>query len=192
MIFSYVTGMFNHQKNSTLKSLFRVAVIGPESTGKSTLSAGLAHHFNTLWVPEYARQFIESLDHPYTFDDVLAIARGQVELEDQLSAKAARLLICDTNLIVIRIWLIHKYGRCPEWIDDMIRRRHYDLHLLTDIDIPWISDPQREHPHLREYLFNRYHETLREFGLNYHVISGNAEERLFKAAGIISAHTGLH
>ena len=166
--------------------MFKVAVIGPESTGKSTLSSGLAEHFNTVWVPEFARQYIEKLDRPYTHEDVLAIARGQVELEDQLSAKAQHLLICDTNLVVIRIWLIHKYGTCPEWIDDLIRRRPYEMHLLTNIDIPWISDPQREHPHLRQYLFNMYHETLREFGLNYHVISGNEQQRLSTSVDIIS------
>lgn len=165
----------------------KIAVVGPESTGKSTLSGQLAAHYRTVWVPEYARVYIDRLNRPYAYDDVLAIAEGQLRSEDTLAASANRLLICDTNLIVIQIWLEHKYGRCPEWISDTIRTRPYAIHFLTDIDMPWTDDPLREHPHLREYLFQRYTETLDSYGIAYHVLSGNQEQRKIKAIGIIDS-----
>ncbi len=168
-------------------SIIKIAVVGPESTGKSTLSMQLAAHYRTVWVPEYAREYFDKLNRPYKYDDVLAIAEGQLRSEDALAAAANRLIICDTNLIVIQIWLEHKYGRCPEWIGDTIRNRPYAMHLLTDIDMPWIDDPLREHPHLREHLFQRYSETLDSFGIAYRVLSGNQEQRRTNAIAIIDS-----
>jgi NadR type nicotinamide-nucleotide adenylyltransferase len=167
-------------------NLFRIAIVGPESTGKSTLTSQLANHYKTVWTPEYARRYLDRLDHPYTYDDVLAIAKGQLTLEDEMAGKAKRMLFCDTNLIVIKIWLEHKYRNCPDWINDTIRDRRYDIHFLTNIDVPWIDDPQREHPHLREFLFQRYCETLQEFDIPYFVVSGNEEQRLTSAITIIT------
>ncbi len=168
--------------------LIRVAVVGPESTGKSTLSEQLAGYYHTVWVPEYARGYIEGLRHSYTPADVEQIARGQLAAEDDAAEKANLLLICDTNLTVIQIWFEHAYGYCPHWIRRVNRERRYALHLLTDIDIPWEPDPQREHPELREYLFNRYRHLLAELSVPFCVISGDAGERLRRAVAAIHQH----
>lgn len=166
----------------------KVVIIGPESTGKSTLSAGLAEHFSCPWVPEYAREYIESLDRHYSFEDLLVIAKGQLDLEDEKAKEAAELLICDTDLHVIKVWSEHKYGMVHEWILDQIKSRKYDLYLLTDIDIPWEEDPQREHPEpeMREYFFNQYVSLIRETGVPYERISGSEEERLQQAIAHIN------
>ncbi len=169
-----------------MMNIFKIAIVGPESTGKSTLSARLAEHYRTVWVPEFARQYIERTGPSYTLEDVIRIAHGQLMLEDEMAGRASRLLICDTNLIVIRVWLEHRFSVCPAWIDDTIRKRKYDIHFLTDIDIPWTDDPQREHPHLRDHLFSRYRETLQDFQIPFHILSGNEDQRLARAVDIIS------
>ena len=124
----------------------KVAIIGPECTGKSELSRYLAEHFETEWVPEYARAYLDKLMHPYTQDDLLKIAHGQLRLEDEYTMDANNFLICDTNLYVIKIWSMFKYGNCQDEILKTIASRKYDLYLLTYVDIPWQEDPLREHP----------------------------------------------
>ncbi|MBC7919881.1 MAG: ATP-binding protein [Ferruginibacter sp.] len=159
----------------------RIAVTGPESTGKSTLSAQLAAHFRTVWVPEYARAYLDQLPHPYGADDILAIAQGQVELEKQLAGQANRLLISDTELLVTKIWSEHAFGHCPEWILEALAHQRYDLYLLTGIDIPWAPDPQREHPHLRDYFYQRYRRELESRHWPFVEIWGEPSIRLDKA-----------
>src|SRR5690606_11050767 len=122
----------------------RVAVIGPECTGKSDLSKFLAAEFNTVWVPEFAREYLDNLSRPYIIDDLTEIAKGQIEQEDSLTARANQVLICDTNLYVIKVWSNFKYGHCDPWILRQIAERPYDLYLLTYVDIPWEYDPLRE------------------------------------------------
>ncbi|MGY6741774.1 MAG: AAA family ATPase [Cecembia sp.] len=167
--------------------LKKVVVIGPESTGKSTLSQALAAHFSCPWVPEFARSYIESLDRPYDYEDLLAIAKGQIQLEETQSKAANDLLICDTDLHVIQVWSVHKYGKVNDWILQQIESRAYDLYLLTDIDIPWEDDPQREHPQpeMRQYFFKVYQELLLNKGLPFEIISGSESERLQKAIAIV-------
>lgn len=152
--------------------IIRVAIIGPESTGKSTLSAALANHFNTVWVKEYAREYIENLQNPYTFDDITAIAKGQLAAENKLVEQANRYLFCDTTLLVTKIWQEHLYGHCDNFIHNNLIINNYDLHLLTNTDIPWEFDKQREHPHLREYFMEVYEKALQQMGVNYATISG--------------------
>jgi NadR type nicotinamide-nucleotide adenylyltransferase len=161
--------------------MIRIAVVGPESTGKSTLAGQLAAKYHTVWVPEYAREYIDNLKRPYSVYDIESIARGQIDTEERAVPSAKSLLICDTNLIVVQIWFEHAYGYCPEWIRRSNRERKYHLHLLTDIDIPWEPDPQREHPLLREYLFNRYKCLLDELFTPYVIISGKENQRLNRA-----------
>jgi len=168
--------------------MLKVVVIGPESTGKSTLSAQLAAHYQTLWVPEYARQYLEELPRPYEQHDLLTIAKGQLALEDELAAKANRLLICDTDLHVIKVWSDHKYGNCDPEILAHMANRHYDLYLLTYVDIPWEEDPQREHPDpaMREYFYNVYKDIVAASGTPWAEIKGGIEERKRKAVEIIN------
>ncbi|SHM31991.1 nicotinamide-nucleotide adenylyltransferase, NadR type [Cyclobacterium lianum] len=158
----------------------RIVIIGPESTGKSTLSQGLAGHYSEPWVPEYAREYLAMLDRPYAFEDLLAIARGQIQLEDSLAKKAGKLLFCDTDLHVIHVWSTHKFGRTHPWITQKIKERQYDLYLLTDIDIPWQDDPLREHPdpEMRSYFMRLYEKVLVSTGVPWVKISGNPGQRL--------------
>lgn len=173
--------------------LKKVVVIGPESTGKSTLSQDLANYFVCHWVPEYARTYIEQLGKPYNYDDLLEIAKGQVELEEEESKKAKDLLICDTDLHVIKVWSQHKFGKVHPWIEQQISERKYDLYLLTDIDIPWENDPQREHPEpeKREYFFEIYRNGVINSGIPYMIISGSFEERLNKSIEFIEENIPL-
>ncbi|HWY97519.1 MAG TPA: ATP-binding protein [Bacteroidia bacterium] len=171
-----------------IEKTFRIAIVGPESTGKSTLAEQLAKHYGTCFVPEYAREFINNLQRPYTIDDIIVISKKQMHLEDKLALKANKLLICDTNLVVTKIWAEFKYHQCPEWIKENIARRKYALHLLTSIDLPWEADPQREHPHLRNELFEIYKNELNCLKVNYSIISGAPQTRLQQA---IKAIDGL-
>lgn len=161
----------------------RIVIIGPESTGKSTLCAALSKKTGEPWVPEYARQYIEELERPYRFEDLLEIAKGQVRLEDKMANKASKLLFCDTDLHVIKIWSDHKYGHTHPWIEEEISRRKYDLYLLKDIDLPWEADPQREYPDpaMRKFFYNWLERLLKNTGVPVIKISGHWEERIQKA-----------
>lgn len=156
----------------------RIAIVGPESTGKSELSESLALHFKTAWVPEFARQYLEKLNRPYQYDDLLLIAKGQIKEEKKRNVSGAeKYLFCDTDLIVIKIWSLHKYGKCHNWILSQIKKRKYSLHLLTAIDLPWEIDPLREHPHLRQFFFDWYKNELNEYRFPYRIINGLNTER---------------
>jgi NadR type nicotinamide-nucleotide adenylyltransferase len=161
--------------------MFRIAITGPESTGKSTLAKELAGHYQTVYVPEYARTYIDRLSRPYEQHDILEIAHGQLDAELRLEQQANNLLFCDTELIVTKIWSEVKYKSCDPWILDRIRDHAYDLFLLCDIDLPWEDDPQREHPHLRGRLFSLYHDELTHRKFPFRVVSGNGIERLTNA-----------
>ncbi len=159
----------------------KIAIVGPESTGKSTLSAQLAQNLGTVWVPEYAREYLDKLARPYEATDLELIAKGQLELEATMAKKANGFLICDTNLLVIEVWAEHAYGHCPEWIKASVRNQQYDFTFLTDIDLPWQPDPLREHPHLRQYFFKVYQQKLGSLKTPFAIISGNEQERLTTA-----------
>ena len=108
----------------------RIAIVGSESTGKSELSEALAEHYNTVWVPEYAREYLEKINRAYVFEDLKIIADGQMHLEDAYEKKTNNILFCDTNLTVIKIWSEFKFGKIDDWIINEIKKRKYDLHLL--------------------------------------------------------------
>lgn len=166
----------------------KIVVIGPESTGKSTLSKMLAASLQTVWVPEYAREYLEQQDGAYEEADLLEIAKGQLTLEEKLTAKANRFLICDTDLYVLKVWSEHKYGRCHQWIMDQIANRKYDIYLLTDIDFEWQDDPLREHPlpEMRQYFFNVYRDIVENSGVPWAVVSSTPEKRLAAALEAIN------
>lgn len=158
----------------------RILILGPESTGKSTLAEDLATYFGEPWVPEFAREYLEKIDRPYHFEDLVEIGKGQVLLEDELAKKAKKFLFCDTDLRVIHIWSEHRFGKTDPWVLEEIQRRTYELILLTDIDLPWEPDPLREHPELemRQYFFEKYQKLAEQSGIPFLTISGDRETRL--------------
>lgn len=171
----------------------RIAITGPESTGKSILAHQLADHFETAWVPEFAREYIDQLGRPYKESDILTIAQGQLKMEKEREREliattrsaGEQYLFCDTEGLVTKIWSDVKFGRCDPWILHQIETSPYDLYLLCYIDIPWEYDPQREHPEMREQLFTMYHNELLERNLNFRVVSGLGEDRLKNAINLV-------
>jgi len=168
----------------------KIVVIGPESTGKSTLSAALAEELQTVWVAEYAREYLEQLNMPYTKDDLTEIAKGQLKQEDELAEQANRCLICDTDLHVIKVWSEAKYNSCDRYITEQIATRQYDMYLLTYIDTEWEDDPLREHPapEERTYFYNIYRDIVQNSNLPWADIRGAHEERLKTALYAIKRH----
>ena len=165
----------------------RISITGPESTGKSWLARQLAEHYNTIWVPEYARKYLEDINRPYTYNDILVIAQHQF-IEENSEIKNTELLFCDTDFCVTSIWCNVKYGKCHDWITTKLEENHYSLYLLCDIDLPWQYDPLREHPEMRSELFGMYRNLLDENSFNYRIVNGFGEDRLQNAIGFIDAY----
>ncbi len=161
-----------------MKTPLRISVTGPESTGKSWLAENLALHYHTLWVKEFARDYLNTLGRDYTYEDILYIAQNQLREENQLFPSVPEFLFCDTDLLVLKIWCEVKYGKCHPWIRKQFQTHRYDLYLLCDIDLPWEYDPLREHPDQRQFLFDLYEKELKENRLPYQVISGSGLLRL--------------
>jgi NadR type nicotinamide-nucleotide adenylyltransferase len=161
----------------------RILILGPESTGKSTLAEKLAEHYAEPWVPEVAREYLEQLDRPYGYDDLLQIGRQQMQLEDEMAAGAKNHLFCDTDLRVIQVWSQHRFGKVDPWVLEEITRRTYDLILLCAPDLPWQEDPLREHPELemRQQFFDVYQQLTLASGFPWVLISGETAERLSTA-----------
>jgi NadR type nicotinamide-nucleotide adenylyltransferase len=168
-----------------LTKLLKIAITGPESTGKSRLAEELAVYYQTEFVVEYAREYIDHLDRPYNQNDILEIAKGQIRNENEKSSLAKGILFCDTELIVTQIWSEVKYGNCDPWILKTIKENKYDLFLLCNIDLPWEADPQREHPHMREKLLRMYSDTLTNYKFPFQVVSGIGPVRLKNAIGYV-------
>ena len=165
----------------------KIAVVGPESTGKSTMSAYLATHYNTVWVPEFARGYCENLTEAPTWQDEINMFNGQVALEKEYLPKANRLLICDTTFITVKIWSDYTFGRAPQEVLDELPRHPYDLYLLLDIDLPWEEDPLRDFPHLREHFMQVWYNELNALKAKYVVISGNGRQRYENAVKAIGS-----
>ncbi|MGK2861636.1 MAG: AAA family ATPase [Chitinophagaceae bacterium] len=178
--------------------LKKIVIIGPESTGKSTLSQQLADHFNTLWCPEYAREYLLLNGTHYNYEDLLHIAKGQLKLEDEyaksiidrLSSNSpasfpghAIPLFIDTDMYVMKVWCEFVFGKCHPFINDQIAERKYDLYLLCNTDLPWVKDELREYPdaETRQKLYFMYKELLINQATPWVEISGGYPERLQKA-----------
>jgi NadR type nicotinamide-nucleotide adenylyltransferase len=153
------------------RTVYRIAIVGGESTGKTTLSVSLAHQLGCLWVPEFARYYLDAAGPKYSEPEVVMMARGQVIMEDAMArqqlADVRPVLVCDTNLVVFYVWLQHSYNRVPDWITDALAGRRYDLTLLCAPTLPWQEDPLREHPDLQDYFFEQYQQVLRQFDIPY-------------------------
>lgn len=168
----------------------KIVAIGPESTGKSTLCRQLADYFNTIWCPEYAREYLHQHGVHYNYHDLINITQGQLAMEDycveQLEAEntisetANRLLFMDTNMYVMKVWYEYVFGRCEQLVLNEVAARTYDLYLLCNIDLPWTADEMREYPDEkpRIELYHIYKDLLLNQNTPWIEISGNYEQRL--------------
>ena len=154
--------------------MYKVGIIGPESTGKTTLARYLAERYHGVLVPEYAREYareyVEQLGRPYTREDVETIARHQIEQLQGLTTNDQRLYFFDTELIITKVWFEYRYGECPAWVEDALRRFPMDVYLLCYPDIEWQFDPVRENPDIREELFLRYEQEIQKLSIPYYII----------------------
>ena len=161
--------------------IYKIGIIGPESTGKSTLASYLAHRYDGVLVPEYAREYMEKLapTYEYTYEDVVHIARTQVKQLQALHTSAAQniskessnnIVIFDTELIITKVWFLHKFGHCPEFMEQALKDYPMDVYLLCYPDMEWVPDPVRENPDIREYLFDWYKKEIEALGTPYYII----------------------
>ena len=168
----------------------RVVVTGSECTGKTTLAGDLARHFRTVWVAEYAREYlvhkVATTGLPLDESDIEPIARGQIAAEDRGAATAKGLLVLDTDLVSTTVYARHYYGACPIWIEQAARDRRADLYLLCDIDVPWVADPARDRPHYREHIHALFAEALDALGAPYVTIRGSWAARLTAAIAAVA------
>ncbi len=180
--------------------LKKIVIIGPESTGKSTLCEQLAAHYNTQWVPEYAREFLNTYGTNYTFENLGEIAKGQLEGEQlainnmkqevgniQKGAAKATPLFIDTDLYVMKVWSEIVFNKCDNKILTQITQRSYDLYLLCNTDLPWVKDSLREYPDLktREKIYHHYKDAMLNQNTEWVDISGNYEQRFLKAISAV-------
>ncbi|MEO6452569.1 MAG: ATP-binding protein [Ginsengibacter sp.] len=184
-----------------MDTIKKVVIIGPESTGKSTLCKQLAQHYKTLWVPEFAREYLETNGTNYTYDNLLTIAKGQVALEEKCMIEISNqeseiesfstanvmkdhsLLFIDTDMYVMKVWCEFVFEKCHSWILNQIATRKYDLYLLCNVDLPWTKDNLREYPDLvtRTKLYYYYKDIMINQEIPWIDIKGNYEQRLTKA-----------
>ncbi len=163
------------------QKLYKIAVLGAESTGKTTLCRQLAEHFHTRWVPEYAREYIEQITRDYVLKDLEIIAERHVQNEIETCRIANKYIFVDTEMIILKVWAKEKFQSIPEFISRHLLKQQYDLYLVMANDLPWVYDPVRENPDKRDYLLNLYMQELDEIKARQVFISGFGEERFLKA-----------
>ncbi len=170
-------------------TIIKIALFGPESTGKTTLAKQLADYYETEWVPEFARDYLqekwEENQHICVADDMMPIAYGQTALENEKLATANKYLFCDTNLMVTKVFSEMYYGFCDPLLNEAALKHEYDLFFLTDIDVPWEKDDIRDTPEGRETVFSVFKQTLIDTKKPFIILSGDKETRLAKAISII-------
>ena len=157
----------------------KIVIIGPESTGKSTLCEQLAAHYKTVWVKEYAREYLLTNGTDYTFENLLDVARGQIA-EEEAAPQNNKAIFIDTDMYVMKVWCEFVFGKCHHWILNRIVERKYDLYLLCNVDLPCVEDELREYPDLenRLKLYHHYKDIMVNQKVQWIDISGNYEERL--------------
>ncbi|MBE0442950.1 MAG: AAA family ATPase [Psychrobacter sp.] len=193
-----VHNMAHNLIQRTPKSVTTIAVLGAESTGKTTLCRDLATHFDSLWVPEYMRTYLQDKwdkkQLTCTWDDLLPIAQGQIALENKLAIQAAETsqgdhyLFCDTSLFELMAYANWYYDDCPTELTHAALIHHYDLILLTDVDTPWVADDLRDSPHQRDEISAYFANQLTHHKKPFHRIGGNREQRVQQVANWLS-HT---
>ena len=174
----------------------KIVIIGPESTGKSTLCEQLSAHYKTIWVKEYAREYLLANGTDYTFENLLDVAKGQINKEESgvqnlkqnEGSEESKLLFIDTDMYVMKVWCEFVFDKCHHWILNTIVERKYDLYLLCNVDLPWVEDELREYPDLanREKLYHHYKDIMLNQQVPWIDINGNYEERLQKAMNAVN------
>jgi NadR type nicotinamide-nucleotide adenylyltransferase len=162
--------------------VIKIAVLGAESTGKTALCEALAEHFNTVWVPEYAREYFNDSDiYNYTINDLEIIAQKQIELENDYLKKANRFLFCDTGLITLKIWAELVFNFSPDSIKNLMIKNHYDYFLITNNEVPWQQDEQRQNKFSRDLIFKMNEIEVLKTKVPYSIVKGMDEERILNA-----------
>jgi len=185
---------------ATNVKLQKIVVLGPESTGKSTLCAALAKHYQTIWCKEFAREYLTQNGTAYTYENLLTIAKGQLANEDaaiesaltQINNGGTNKLIIDTDMYVMKVWSEYVFNNCDPFILEQINERNYDMYLLCDIDLPWTSDEMREYPDElpRKELFMIYKDLLVNKTTPWAVVSGIGDDRTNNAIRVIEQQLG--
>ncbi|AYD49277.1 ATPase [Arachidicoccus soli] len=196
----------------------KIVVIGPESTGKSSLCEALSKHYQTIWCREYAREYLIENGKDYSYHDLLSIAKGQIALEENCikevreigGAKgqnlenslldnlsdflSSRLLFIDTDMYVMKVWCEYVFNRCHNFILEEIASRKYDLYLLCDTDLPWVADELREYPdeHSRKELFEIYLDILVNQEVPFSIINGQDNMRIANAIKVLEELFIIH
>lgn len=175
--------------DNSVNGIQKIALVGPESTGKSWLAKQLALHFGEPWVPEFARYLIPHYSSAYLFDEVTIMSRAQQAAEDFGVSQAKRLLFVDTTQLTFAIWQQHSFQQVAPFVTQHLDYTGYALHLLTYPDLPWEPDPLRGFPDFetRLYFFEWHERLLKEAGVDYAIIKGVGEERLQSALKALAA-----
>ncbi|MEZ5045517.1 MAG: ATP-binding protein [Chitinophagaceae bacterium] len=163
-----------------MNKIFKIAVVGGESTGKTTLSKALALTYETLVVPEYARDYLLALQSEYTESDLIQIAKGQLSLEEKYTLKANKLLFLDTDFLVLQLWSEMKFNTCHKYILNHLSTNSVGAYILTKPDFDWVYDPLREHPNVRDrqLIFRWYQELILSTNKALCIVEGDNEQRL--------------
>lgn len=168
------------------KKLIKLALVGPECSGKTTLAEALSKEWNEPFVPEYSREYLEALGRNYNQDDLLEIAKGQLEREYAIAEDANHFLICDTNTLVVKIWAEVRFGRAQNWIERQFLEKPYQLYILCGHEgIDWEYDDLRENPDDRIELYDLYKKALVRAGKQFIEVEGTVEERIAKIKKIL-------
>ena len=163
----------------------RVVVMGPESTGKTTLARDLARHYGTVWLPEYLRIWLDAKGAVCEPEDLPKVVAGHQASEAALARHANRVLFCDTDPLMTAVYSGFYYGHVPAWLDAAASARRADAYLLLDTDVPWVPDPHRDMPHRRLEIRDRCRAELERRALPWALVSGAWAERFSTACAIV-------
>lgn len=170
------------KEKKSLAEIKRVCIFGPESTGKSTMTKNLAAHFQTVFVPEYARTFMETRDNELLETDLPHFARGMMASEEALAQRANRVIFSDTDALTTVIWSNWLYKRVPAEIEELAQSQKHDLYLLLNVDVPWVADPQRYLPEERQSFLDECRKQLEKYKRPYLLIGGASFDERTKNA----------
>jgi nicotinamide riboside kinase len=160
--------------------MYKIAIIGPESSGKTTLAKIIEKNYDALYVKEYARTYLSKLKNPsnYSLQDLNNIAVEQFNAYKKAEETKPQLLVCDTEILTIKIWSEDKFNRSTKLIEDLLYKQNFDLYLLCKPDIPWEADPLREDEHRRDIIYKLYNNYCNENNLHFIIVQGNTTTRV--------------